>query len=209
MDPFSTFKVDAGGDEMRPLQSIYDFLAQSDVVSSCDLVIALAGRPERKSFALSLLRQGRTRRIIISTGRYEVRQTAATVPEIAGELLALRDATLPARRHFWLDVSSEHTTVSHAKLTRSGTFEELEALADRFKLEPVRTVGLVSTSIHLHRVRFCCSRIPFFRQKQLLFWAVPEGEAPPKRDSWWKRPADCGYVCKELLKLVGYNLVYR
>lgn len=194
---------------MKPLQSIYDFLSQSDLVTSCDLVIALAGRPERKSFALSLFRERKTPRVILSTGRYEVRQTAAMIPEIAAELLTLRDETLPAERHFWIDISQEQTTVSRANLARNGTFEELQALAGYLKRQPARTLGLVSTSIHLRRVRFCCSRISFFHQINVLFWLVPETEAPPLRDGWWKRPADSAYVCSELVKLAGYHIVYR
>jgi len=193
---------------VNPLQSVYDFLAKSDPLTSCDLVVALAGRLQRKSFAVSLFRQGIASRIILSTARYEVRQTAAMLPEIAPELLAIRDATLPAERHFWIDLSREHTTVSRANLTRNGTFEELQALAHRLKSDPVRTLGLVSTSVHLRRVRFCCSRIPFFQQSKVLFWSVPENEAPPRRNGWWKSPKDCAYLCSELAKLVGYHLVY-
>lgn len=194
---------------MNPLQSIYDFLAKSDPVTSCDLVVALAGHPQRKSFALSLFRQGRARRLVLSTGRYEVRHTAAMMPEVAQELLALRDATLPAKRHFWIDISHEQTTVSRATLSRVGTFEELEAVADYLKVQPPRTLGLVSTSIHLRRMRFCCSRITFFQQINVLFWPVPEVEASPQRDGWWRSPANWGYICSEFVKLAGYYLVYR
>lgn len=187
---------------------MYDFLAKGDPVTSCDLVVALAGRAQRKSFALSLFHQGIAPRIILSTARYEVRQTAAILPEIAPELLAIRDATLPADRHFRIDLSRTHAIVSRANLKRNGTFEELQALAYHLKSEPVRTLGLVSTSIHLRRVRFCCSRIPFFQQSKVFFWPVPESEAPPRRNAWWKSPADCAYLCMELAKLVGYHSVY-
>lgn len=131
------------------------------------------------------------------------------MPEVAQELLALRDATLPAKRHFWIDISHEQTTVSRATLSRVGTFEELEAVADYLKVQPPRTLGLVSTSIHLRRMRFCCSRITFFQQINVLFWPVPEVEASPQRDGWWRSPANWGYICSEFVKLAGYYLVYR
>lgn len=131
------------------------------------------------------------------------------MPEIAPELLAIRDATEPAQRHFWIDISREHTTISRADLIRNGTFEELEAVADYLKVKPPHTLALVSTSVHLRRVRFCCSRIPFFQQSKVLFWPVPESEASPRRNGWWKSPEDCAYLCTELGKLAGYHLVYR
>lgn len=189
------------------LKSLSDFLVAEDSVAPCDLIFVLAGVMDRKFYGLELFRQGMAPRLILSVGRSEVRQTAAILTD-GPELINLRDRTPPEERHFWVDFEGPKITISLARLERIGTFEELKGIAGYLASQPPASIALVSTSIHLRRIRFCCSRIPFFAERKVSLWAVPEEKSSYKRNAWWKRRADCRYMISEYLKLVGYLLRY-
>lgn len=193
---------------LRLLKSLYDFLDVSERPRSCDLIVAVAGRPERKSFALKLFQLGLAPRLILSVARYEVTRTAA-LAAAGPELLALRDATRPADRHFWIDISRGETSICRAELKKGGTFGELQALAAYLKPHPLRAITLVSTSLHLRRIQFCCSRIPFFHDKSIHFLAASGGHFSITRDQWWRNGTGCRYLLSEYIKLAGYNFLYR
>src|SRR5258708_1508223 len=89
--------------EMRSFLSILsDLLATEDTPRRSDLVVVLSGRPERKPYGLRLFREGLAPRLILSVGRFEVRQIASLGLEDMGlRQLAQR---IPAdQRHFFLD----------------------------------------------------------------------------------------------------------
>jgi hypothetical protein len=188
--------------------SLYDFLDVSQRLQSCDLIVAVAGRPERKSFALECFQQGLAPRLILSVARYEVRRTAAlAVP--GPELLAVRDATPPADRHFWIDFADGETLIRRAQLKKTGTFGELQALAEYLDSHSSSKIALISSSLHLRRIQFCCSRIPFYRTSKVLFWAAPASDSSISREQWWRHGAGCKYLLSEYIKLAGYKLLYR
>lgn len=191
---------------MNILKPVCDFLASDDVPTRCDVIIVLAGRPERKPYGFELFQQGLAPRLIFSVGRFEVRQTAAAF-ELPG-LVSTRDKTQPSQRHFWVDFKDGQREVRVAGLKRHNTFWELSALADYFATDPPRSIALVSTSIHLRRMRFCCRRIPFFQERTVFFLAVPEEASSFRCDRWWKRADHWSYVAQEYLKLAGYRLIY-
>jgi len=190
------------------LKSICDFMVTEDQVTSCDLIFVLAGRLERKNYGLKLFRQGMALRLVLSVGRYEVRHTAALLPE-GSELIAIRDKTPPAERHFWVELAGGRRTISLARIQRIGTYEELNALASWLASQPPARIALISTSIHLRRVRYCCSRIPFFTERNVYLWPVPEQDSSFRRSRWWTRWTDARYLISELVKLAGYRLLYR
>jgi len=190
------------------LKAMCDFLVVEDPVTACDLIFVLAGRFERKAYGLKLLEQGVAPRLILSVGRSEVRHTAALLPE-GSELIAIRDKTPPAERHFWVDLVGGQRTIALAKAQKIGTYEELNALASWLALQPPARIALISTSIHLRRVRYCCSRIPFFTERNVCLWPVPEQDSSFRRSGWWKRWADTRYLISELVKLAGYRLLYH
>lgn len=192
---------------MAILKSAFDFLAAEDVPVPCDLIFVLAGRLERKPYGLDLFRQGLARRLVVSVGRFEVRHTAASALDVP-ELIALRDATPPSQRHFWLDFRNGERAISLAHLRKTNTFWELQGLASYLAHDPPVSIALVSTSVHLRRIRFCCARISFFKNKSLHFLAVPDGQSSLRRDGWWKRADHWSYVVSEYVKLAGYRLLY-
>lgn len=191
---------------MNILKPVCDFLAAGDVPEQCDVIFVLAGKPERKPYGFELFQQGLAPRLIFSVGRFEVRQTAAAF-DLPG-LISMRDGTQPAQRHFWVDFAKGSREVHRAGLKRHNTFWELSALAAYLAPEPPRRIALVSTSIHLRRIRFCCRRIPFYQKSTVFFLAVPEETSSFKCDHWWKRGSHWSYVAQEHVKLAGYRLLY-
>lgn len=177
-----------------------------DPPSSCDLIFVLAGMQERKPYGLNLFHQGLAPRLILSVARSEVRATAALL-ELPG-LLKLRDNLPPRKRHFWVDLSAGRTDISPAHLKKTNTYWELTGLAQYVaETRPVR-IAIISTSIHLRRVCYCCSRISFFSGTKLSFVAVPEETSSFKAQHWWRRREDRSYVFSEHLKLAAYRILY-
>ncbi len=193
---------------MEILKSFASFLAPDDAPASCDLIFVLAGRPERKPYGWQLFQSGLAPRLIFSVGRYEVRQTA-NGPVKVPELLETRDKTPPERRHFWVDFREDNRFTTLANLKAPGTFSELDALAEHLAPELPRRIAIVSTAIHLRRVRFCCERIFAFRKSTVLFLAVPEDQSSFRQDGWWKHREHWSYLITEYVKLAGYHLRYR
>jgi DUF218 domain len=192
---------------MEILKSLADFLSIRDAPASCDLIFVLAGRPERKPYGWQLFQSGLAPRLIFSVGRYEARQAARQPVDIPG-LMELREKTPPPQRHFWADFNQGDTVVSLAGLAKTNTFWELHALGRYLSQDPPRRIAIVSTSIHLRRVRFCCRRIADFKTASLLFLPVPEDQGSFKSNAWWKHADQLSYVLHEYVKLGAYWLLY-
>jgi hypothetical protein len=190
------------------LKSFASFLAPNDAPGGCDLIFVLAGRPERKPYGWQLFQSGLAPRLIFSVARYEVRETA-NAPTPVPELLELRDKTPPEHRHFWVDFRGAGHSVSRAGTKAAGTFWELGALAEYLAPDFPRRIAIVSTAIHLRRVRFCCERIPAFRKSTVRFLAVPEDRSSFHQDGWWKHRGHWSYLITEYVKLAGYHFRYR
>lgn len=190
------------------LRIVSDYLTISSPPQHADLIFVLAGKPERKRFGLSLFEQGLAPRLILSVGRYEVQHTSALIAG-AGELKTLARTTPPHGRHFIVDLQPGSCTVSRAPMKRSGTYAELKFLASYLHCCPSQTINMISTSIHLRRVQFCCNKIPLLAGAKIFFVPVPEKMSSFQRDLWWKRYSHWKYVFTEYVKLVGYCWRYR
>jgi DUF218 domain len=186
---------------------LWDYLAIGTCPTGADLVFVLAGRPERKVYGLQLYRQGVAPRLILSVGRFEVRQTV----KLGFEHLNLRELTAqtpPPMRHFFIDLKEETRRVCVAGLRRNGTYCELESLARHLQFERPGSIILISTSIHLRRVRWCCEKIESLRRWNMSYIAVPEEMSSIRRDNWWKQFGRWTYVGSEWTKLVAYAFLY-
>jgi len=192
---------------MEILKSLADFLSIRDAPANCDLIFVLAGRPERKPYGLQLFQSGLAPRLIFSVGRYEVRQAARQPVEIPG-LMELREKTPPPQRHFWADFKRGGTSVSLAGLVKTNTYWELRALSRYLQPDVPRRITIVSTSIHLRRVRFCCRRIASLKRATMLFLPVPEDQSSFARDGWWKHADQFTFLMSEYVKLAAYYLLY-
>lgn len=195
-------------DQVRMLQKICDFLAVQEALAPCDVIAVLAGHVERKSYALKLFNQDLAPRLIWSVARFDVKHTADLLCN-GTELISMRDGHPPEQRHFWVDFREGRSTILPAHLKATGTFGELEALAMYLAPEAPLRAALVSTSIHLRRIRFCCSRIALFANRKIYLWAVPESESSFQRSGWWRRRKDSRYLISEYAKLAGYHWLYR
>ena len=189
-----------------PLRFLCDFLVKDDVPVRADLIFVLAGRPERKSFGFELYRRGLAKRLILSVGRFEVRQIAPLGLETQPDVRDLAQKTPPARRHFFVDLSENSSRAVVREGAGDGTFAELCSLGDYLCSETIDSIMVVSTSIHLRRVQFCIRRILAFSGKRLLLVPVPEGLSSFRRAEWWRDADHRRYLCAEYMKLAVYSL---
>jgi hypothetical protein len=187
---------------------LWDYLNIRDSPAPSDVIIVLAGRPERKIFGLELYSRGFSPRLILSVGRYEVRQTV----HLGFQDLNLRELTArtaPEQRHFFIEIKEESRRVFLAGVNRKGTYFELEALARQLESETPGSLILISTSIHLRRVRWCCQRIATLKRWKIRYVPVPEDMSSVRRDKWWKRFDHWSYVNAEWTKLLAYVFLHR
>jgi len=188
--------------------ALCDYLALNDLPSQSDLIFVLAGRPERKAYGLHLFRKGIALRIVLSVGRFEVRKMDA----FGFQDLNLREMVkhmAPRDRHFFVEISDGSRSVTPARIKRVGTFGELAALAAYLRGRQIKTLTLVSTSVHLRRVRLCCRKISGLRGFNISYVPVPEELSSFRRERWWNKFDQWSYICSEYIKLLAYQLRFR
>lgn len=185
-----------------------DYLALDDLPSQSDLIFVLAGRPERKAYGLQLFQQGIAPRLVLSVGRFEVRRMDAFGFQDLNMREMVKHMT-PKDRHFFVEISDGSRTVTPARIKRVGTFGELAALATYFGERQIKTLTVISTSVHLRRVRLCCRKISALRRLNISYVPVPEGLSSFQRGAWWKKLDQWSYIGSEYLKLLAYQLRFR
>jgi hypothetical protein len=183
-------------------------LIREDRPVPVDLIFVLAGRPERKRHGLELFRQGLAPRLILSVDRFEVRPVSRFGLAIEPELLPLARETTPDRRHFFVDLQGDTARASVRPTAVRGTYRELASLAEYLSTDPIRSIAMVSTSLHLRRIAWCCEHLPFLRGKQIRYLAVPEELSTFQCRGWWRRADHWSYLTSEYLKLAFYHLRY-
>jgi hypothetical protein len=202
------FEKREAGSRASLVRSLCDFLSVDEAPRASDLIFVLAGRPERKTYGLELFREGFAPRLILSVGRFEVRQVARL--GLGGDfgLRELAARTPASQRHFFLDLTHDSRQAGLAGMRHSGTYEELSQFAAYLSSAAITSVTFVSTSIHLRRVRWCCQRIPGLRKRTMRYVPVPENASSFQREGWWKRPDHWSYLVSEYAKLVVYSVRY-
>lgn len=168
-----------------------------DDPAPADLIFVMAGRMDRKPYGIELFRARLAPVLILSVGRFEVSKMAwaGLDGSVAQRLVALRDATPPGERHFFIRMDGSGVTIEKAHLLRWSTYGEILELRKLVRAGKARQVIVISTDIHLRRVALTCRRV--FRDDGVafLYCAVP-------------RPAGskeaCWFLTKEVVKLVGY-----
>jgi hypothetical protein len=161
---------------------------------------------ERKGYGLELFRRGLAPRLILSVGRFEIsRLHQIGITEASAMQEAARHLP-PGQRHFFLDFRGQAPEPARPAILCTGTRAELRALAEYLQPAQPRSITIVSTSIHLRRVRLCCQRIPFYRQRNVRYAAVPEELSSFRCSGWWKRADHWRYVLLEWAKLGVYAL---
>jgi hypothetical protein len=176
-------------------------------VEPVDLIFVMAGRMERKQYGLELHRAGIAPRLVLSVGRFEVSKMSRLDLDAIHELVALRDRTHPNDRHFFVELDSSGVHIERPKLQRWNTYGEALGLLQLLKGGNARKVMIISTEIHLHRVAFTLSNVFHEVPVEFLYCPVPPRLEVLRRDRWWSRPYDRGYVLKEIVKLAGYIVI--
>jgi len=195
-----------------PTPGLSDYFAWQDPPEAADLIFVLAGQRDRKSYGLQLLREGFSPRLILSVGRFEIRQPQALDLQCGSELIDFARSQPVERRHFFLDCNGHSQKITLVPCAGRGTYWELRTFAsflDKDSDTTTKTLMVVSTSIHLRRIRYCCGIIPSLARRNIVFVPVPENLSLFRRDGCWKRPHDWSYVAKEYVKLAAYRFFYR
>lgn len=189
------------------LHSLYDWLAEADPPSEVDLIFALAGRQSRKVGALSLFREGRAPRLLLSTARFEIRHFAKLDLPHPVNLQQAASAIPPQQRHFFVIFEGSQAQVGLVPVRGFGTLGEVQALGNWLRQHPeIRSLLVVSSGAHLRRVRMCCQVL----LPEPLKWrivAVVDENPWLNRDGWWRERHATALVLSELAKLLLYRLV--
>ena len=157
-----------------------DWLTCADSLGPADLIFAMAGRQARKEYALELFEQGLAPRLLLSVGRFEIRRLATLKLPVPVDLLALASSIPPPQRHFFVGFEGGACQVERIPVRTFGTLNEIEALAGWLAgREEIRTLLIISSGVHLRRVRMCCRFLMRERLREGLrigFLAAPAAE---------------------------------
>lgn len=168
----------------------------------------LAGRHERKIYGIDLWHRGYAPELILSVGRFEWRSYYELGLPADGGLKQLVDATPPRERHFFVRLRASHAESTLIEKGRLGTMTEGRALAAVLRGGSIRSLMVVSTSIHLRRVALV------FRQAfrgagiELTFVAVPEDLSSLRRSDLRSIKEGRAAVWREFKKYCYYRLIY-
>lgn len=188
---------------------LYESLSRNDAPAPADLIYVMAGKMDRKNYGLELYRAGLAPELVLGVGRFEVSRMHEVVLDrlLVDELVALRDQTPPAQRHFFVKVSRDGPSIEKRILRRWSTYGEILDLRHWLEANHVRKVLIVSTDVHLRRVALTCAKVFRGMPVEFLYCPVPPGFSSLRKEGWWTRPKDRRFVMKEMMKLVGYRVI--
>jgi hypothetical protein len=179
-----------------------DWLNCADPLQAADRIFVLAGRRYRKSYGVALLRQGWAPGMLLSTlsaDSLDLSRFAELQLPAWPRLLALQGQIPPQGRFFFLDYDGSTWRAECLPVRALGTLNEITQLARWLRQRPdVRSVLIVSSAVHLRRIRMCCrALLPGGRRFSLA--AVPADAGPEhERD---------GRPILECAKLLLYRVV--
>lgn len=174
-------------------------------MGDADLIVALAGRQSRKTYALRLFSRGHTSQLLLSVGRFELRRFSELPSAIPVDLPILAATIPPPKRHFFVSAGAGTNEVELVKRGRLGTESEILALANWLVARPnLSSLLIITSGCHVRRVRLCC-RILLPKTVRFGLLAVkPEDDPDLQRDSWWRERRTRAIVLLELPKLLLY-----
>jgi hypothetical protein len=142
---------------------------KSDRVERADLIFVLAGHRSRKIFGALLFAEGWAPAVLMSTRNppFIARVLSA---EVAGRVALdthvwsqLREAAKepsPRKGLFFAGLNPSGWSVQRIPIGRLGTLTEIRAFASWIaRRHDTRTVLVVSSRLHLRRLRLCCRRL--------------------------------------------------
>jgi hypothetical protein len=169
-----------------------------------DLIFVLAGREARKACALQLFHEERAPRILLSVGRFEIRKFRNLPLPIPVDLLKLALTVAPPLRHFFVCFEDGKATIERISIGRFGTLSEMRALVTWLGRCPkVRRILMVSSRVHLPRLRLCCwALLP--SQLCAEFFAAPDSAMDMQPVPGLRRLSHWGLVLGEAVKVPVY-----
>ena len=185
------------------LVRLYDWLACADPVSDADLIFVLAGRQDRKVYALELYSQYRAPRLLLSVDRFEIRRFSALHSPVELDLVSTVASVSPRKRHLFVSFVGNQADTALIRPGKAGTLSEIHALAAWLKTHvEVHSVLIVSSGSHLRRIRMCCRfLLPASFPIRLL--AVDKVDRL-RREDWWRDRETRMIVLLEFPKLLLY-----
>lgn len=193
----------------RPLERLFDFLSIGGPPVPSDAIFVIAGRPERKRYGLEIFKRGLAPVLILSVARFEWRRFPELGLSDDGGLTRLVGETYYRRRHFFVTVGSEGAHARFVPTRFLGTRREAQGLAEEVRARGYGSILVVSTSIHLRRVRLALRRALRELPVRVAYTAVSESDSGIRRDRWSRSAAGWSYVTSELLKLALYRVLPR
>ena len=170
-------------------------------MQSADLIFVLAGRENRKRFALELFSQGLVPRILFSVARFEIRRFSKVPLPVPLDLLEVASDVPAPQRHFFVLFGDQKVQVEHVRPGRFGTLTEIEALVRWLKGHPkIHSVLIISSESHLRRIQLCCQSLLGAAFKIALI-------AAPDTFSGERKPASITAVFVEIFKVLLYRVV--
>jgi len=180
----------------RMLRAAGEWLVVRTPVGRADLIYVYAGAPlERPAHAASLYRRGLAPRV--ATGGVLVNDGLIAVGRMFNEgsvnRLMLVRGGVPGNAivQMWLGTS---------------TMEETRGLKKLMDAQRWRSVIIVSSPVHMRRIRFTVRRVFPPRGYTIMYSPVPDPLVRP--DAWWRDEAGMVNVTIEYFKLGYYHLKY-
>lgn len=179
-------------------------VTQRENPDAADLIFVFAGRQYRKTFAMKLYEAGRAPRILLSVARFEIRRFADLQFPLPVDLPAHAATVQPAQRHFFVLLEHAQCQVEKVPVLRFGTLGEVEALSAWLERHSeVRSVLVVSSSFHLHRVRMTC-RVMLPERVRICYVAAEEES---QESNWEDKLRSTYWRAAEVFKLAAYWLL--
>jgi uncharacterized SAM-binding protein YcdF (DUF218 family) len=166
----------------RMAQAVYDFLDVGKGPRLSDCIFVPAGNQERRIYGIKMWRFGYASQLILSVGPFEWQKLSELKLESDGGLQALVSQTPAKKKYFFLRLDRQETSCWLIR-GRLSTHSEAKALAEYVRKNPVRSLLIVSSPVHMRRVSLSFRRALGKRDVRLTFVAVPE-QMPPDSQIW-------------------------
>jgi uncharacterized SAM-binding protein YcdF (DUF218 family) len=190
------------------IERVYDFLNIAESPGEADCIFVFAGQQERKMYGIQLWRERRAPRLILSVGRFEWRKFYRLGLPSDGGLKLLVESTAPRVRHFFVSFDGDDARSVLVKKGRFGTRTEAQGLAQFLKNEEVKSLMIVSTSIHLRRVALALKAALRGSHARRTYVAVPEYLSSLRREHLRSSRDVRREVWREFRKYLGYRIAF-
>jgi uncharacterized SAM-binding protein YcdF (DUF218 family) len=96
-----------------------------------------------------------------------------------------------------------------AALRKWNTYGEALGIREYLANDSLGSAIIISTDIHLRRVRAAFEAVFPNPRLRLHYCPVPAGASSLQKHHWWTRAADRQYVIAETVKLAAYRAILR